>query len=61
MGKPATLLYPSSSIRRSRRTKAEMEAIRKAIYQVTSEDPPMTVRLGEFLAERRKVRERATG
>jgi hypothetical protein len=44
VGKPATLLYPSSSIRRSRRTKAEMENIREAIYQVTLEDPPMTVR-----------------
>ena len=29
---------------RKRRTRAEMEAIREAIYQVLLEDPPMTVR-----------------
>lgn len=40
----ARLVYQSSSIRRSRRTKTEMAGIREAIYQVTSEDPPMTVR-----------------
>ncbi len=41
----ARVVYRSSSIkRRRRRTKAEIEAIRGAIYEVVAEDYPMTVR-----------------
>jgi hypothetical protein len=40
----AAFSYPSSSIKRYRRTKREMEIVRQAIHKVTSEDPPMTVR-----------------
>ena len=36
--------YRSSPIKRKRRSKAEMDAIRGAIYEVLAEDKPMTVR-----------------
>ena len=36
--------YRSSPIKRKRRSKAQMDAIRGAIYEVLAEDKPMTVR-----------------
>jgi hypothetical protein len=42
--RPAPPVYGAGSIRRRRRTRAEMEAIREAIVDVLAEDHPMTVR-----------------
>lgn len=36
--------YKSSPIKRCRRTKADLEAVKEAIYNVVDEDKPMTVR-----------------
>lgn len=38
------MVYKSSPIKRKRRTKADMEVIRTAIYDVVTENKPMTVR-----------------
>ena len=38
------MLYRSRPIKRARRTKADLETIREAIYNVISENKPMTVR-----------------
>jgi hypothetical protein len=37
-------IYSPSSIKRQRRTKADIEVIREAIYEILSEENPMTVR-----------------
>jgi hypothetical protein len=39
-----TAAYGAGHIKRDRRTKAEMEAVKAAIHEIVSEDPPMTVR-----------------
>jgi hypothetical protein len=41
---PSARSYRSSSIKRQRRSKAEIDAIREAIYKVVARDKPMTVR-----------------
>jgi hypothetical protein len=53
-----TAAYVPSPIRRKRRTKAEMEAIRSALYEILEEGEPMTVRQVFYAATTRGVVEK---
>jgi hypothetical protein len=44
LSKPAFQVYPTSLTKRSRRSKAQMDALRDALHDILEADHPMTVR-----------------
>ena len=40
----AATLYPASSIKRKRRTKAELDSLKQSMLDIIAENYPMTVR-----------------